>query len=160
MVISFGGDGEGYLAAERRRPEVDFVEVEGFAAERLDRAGCAVLAEGDRESLGEVEVVAQEQLGLLIVAVVTGNPGQFEYSLPEHFRERLSADGICIGPGQRLDLVDLQVAKLIVKGLGSSRVGSGCDVVIVLELPVGPRSEVHLHQVSQPSYLLRALYRP
>lgn len=37
----------------------------------------------------------------------------------------------------------------VVERFSSSRVGSSGDVIVVLELPVGPASEVELHEVSQ-----------
>ena len=109
----------------------------------------AVFTEGDSHSDRVVVGLAQKQFCFFVEAIIVSNPLEPEDALLQGLADGNAANGIGVGSCKGFDLVLLEHSVFIVEGFGGSWPGSGGDVVKVLELPVGPAPEVHLHQVSQ-----------
>lgn len=122
-----------------------FVEIEVLALEQLQRALGAVFAEDYFHTCWEVEIITHKQLSFLVVALIAGHPHESKHSFFERLTNRNTANGVSIRPRKRFHFINLKISVLIVERLCCSRICHGGNIVVVLELPIGPASEVDFH---------------
>ena len=134
---------QGHLVVYRRLAQPDPVVVLAlFFRHQLQRTVFAVLAKNVPNTFGEMEVLAEEDFRELVEAVIVCHPLEHENSLFECLAQRNATNGSGIGASQCLYFFGLQFPLLVIEGLSCARIGSCGDVVVVLELPVRPTSEV------------------